>query len=110
MSEGKLGQKLKAKILENQGKVSFAFGVVPIIDEAKAELPTYGNILSFHHKVCPHWSMDETYISIMVEWAWKWLGVNIFTFDKRGIKPEIQRWFDEKWFALENISKTEGKQ
>jgi hypothetical protein len=32
MSEGELGKQLKQKILDGEGKVSFAFGVSPILD------------------------------------------------------------------------------
>jgi hypothetical protein len=37
MSEGELGYKLKAKIVEGQGRVSFAFGIKPILEETRAE-------------------------------------------------------------------------
>jgi hypothetical protein len=37
MSEGELGKKIKQKILDGDGKVSFAFGIAPILDEALKE-------------------------------------------------------------------------
>ena len=33
MSEGELGKRLQQKIKDGEGKVSFAFGVKPILDE-----------------------------------------------------------------------------
>jgi hypothetical protein len=38
MIEGKLAQKIKVKVSENQGRVSFAFGISPILDECLADL------------------------------------------------------------------------
>jgi hypothetical protein len=35
---GLIGEKIKAKVFENQGKVSFAFGIAPILDQVKEEI------------------------------------------------------------------------
>ena len=34
MSEGELGKRIKQKIKDGDGRVSFAFGIKPILDEA----------------------------------------------------------------------------
>jgi hypothetical protein len=38
MQRGQLHQKIKGKCLENSGKVSYAFGLEPIIEECKADI------------------------------------------------------------------------
>ena len=77
------------------------------VEEMKAKFPTYEKVAAFREE---HFlidqSMDSLFLSILLEWAWKWLHVNIFTFDKRPIKPEIEKWFG----ALNNthVDKGEG--
>jgi hypothetical protein len=66
MSEyGELGKKLKEKIFENQGKVSFAFGIAPILAEAKSDLR---KTLATNQKV-------DVGI-ILMDWYEKWFGGN----------------------------------
>ena len=38
MSKGELGKRIKQKILDGEGKVSFAFGITPILEECITEL------------------------------------------------------------------------
>lgn len=68
-----------------------------MLEEMKAEFPTYEKVAAFReeHFLIDH-SMDSLFLSILLEWDWKWLHVNIYTFDKRPIKPEIAKWFGEK--------------
>jgi hypothetical protein len=63
---GLIGEKIKAKVFENQGKVSFAFGIAPILDEAKAELLTIVN------SGVPL-NLTE-YSCLIVKWFEKWFG------------------------------------
>lgn len=60
---GLLGEKLKAKIFENQGKVSFAFGIAPILDEMKADL----------EKIITDYPKVEVGL-VLMDWYEKWLG------------------------------------
>lgn len=62
MSEGELGQRIKAKVFENQGKVSFAFGIAPILDEAKADL---------QKSIVNHPKVDVGII--LMDWYEKWM-------------------------------------
>jgi hypothetical protein len=38
VSEGELGKRIKQKILDGEGKVSFSFGIKPILEECLHEL------------------------------------------------------------------------
>jgi SOS response regulatory protein OraA/RecX len=72
LSESELGKKIKAKIFENQGKVSFAFGIAPILDELKESFP-----LSAPYKQ-DELAFAESYIRTMRKWATENLGVEAF--------------------------------
>lgn len=63
---GLLGEKIKAKVFENQGKVSFAFGIAPIIDQLKDEQPIPKN----WEQISDLTAMERKFC----KWYEKWLG------------------------------------
>lgn len=95
IQEGKLKEQIE--ILYCDKRLHFDYvSVSRLVTKAKKELPIYEKVYLFREKNGLYeYSLDSLYISILAEWIWKWLGVNIFTFEKRPMNPEIQKWFGE---------------
>lgn len=68
MSE--LENKIKQKIKDGEGRVSFAFGIKPILDEAKAEFPD----INTWSKGDSYEDAEQKYLDAVEAWFKKWLG------------------------------------